>query len=160
VFLPQVGPDHVRVGLDLARAAHGDRFTEVDRKHLVGQVHDHPHFVTPHAGEFERLTGGPAGPRPAQALAQKSGAVVLLKGSPTFVMGEERWVVTSGGSELASIGTGDVLTGMIAAAMARGLGSEAAARAAAHLHGRAGASLAPVTTVTATRLLAEIGRFG
>jgi NAD(P)H-hydrate epimerase len=119
-----------------------------------------PTVLTPHAGEFERLTGDSAGPRQAQALAQKTGAVVLLKGSPTFVMGEERWVVSSGGPELASIGTGDVLTGMVAAAIARGLGPEAAARAAAHLHGRAGAVLARVTTVTSTRLLAEIGRFG
>lgn len=118
-----------------------------------------PTVLTPHAGEFERLAGEAAIPSAAVGLARKTGAVVLLKGSPTFVMGEERWVVTSGGPELASIGTGDVLTGMVAALIARGMPPEEATRAAAHLHGRAGAGIARVTSVTATRLLGEIGRF-
>jgi NAD(P)H-hydrate repair Nnr-like enzyme with NAD(P)H-hydrate dehydratase domain len=48
---------------------------------------------------------------------------------------------------------------MLAALISRGMPPEAAARAAAHHHGRAGAALASFTTVTATGLLAEIGRF-
>ena len=118
-----------------------------------------PTILTPHAGEFERLTGDPATPAAAASLAEKTGAVVLLKGAPTFVMGADHWVVTAGGPELATIGTGDVLTGMVAALVARGMDPESAGRTAAHLHGRAGAALAPVTSVTATGLLAEIGRF-
>ena len=46
-------------------------------------------------------------------------------------MGAERWVVTAGGAELATIGTGDVLSGMIGALIARGLDPETAARSAA-----------------------------
>jgi len=84
---------------------------------------------------------------------------VLLKGAPTFVMGAERWVVTAGGAELATIGTGDVLSGMIGALVARGLDPETAARSAAHRHGLAGRRLAGVTTVTATGLAREVGRF-
>jgi ADP-dependent NAD(P)H-hydrate dehydratase / NAD(P)H-hydrate epimerase len=118
-----------------------------------------PTVITPHAAEFERLTGEAASPEAASRLASDSGVVVLLKGSPTFVMGRQRWVVTSGGPELASIGTGDVLAGMVAALIARGLAPEDAARAAAHRHGRAGASLGGVTTVTAVGLVGEIGRF-
>lgn len=119
-----------------------------------------PTVITPHAGEFHRLAGTEASHRTATALAAETGAVVLLKGSPTFVMGVESWVVTSGGSELATIGTGDVLTGMIAALMARGLDPERAARTAAHRHGRAGRALAArAGTVTATALAAEIGRW-
>ena len=118
-----------------------------------------PTVLTPHGGEFERLTGEAPTPATAAAFAVKSGAIVLLKGSPTFVMGAQRCVVTSGGPELATIGTGDVLTGMLAALISRGMPSEDAARAAAHHHGRAGAALASFTTVTATGLLAEIGRF-
>jgi len=118
-----------------------------------------PTILTPHAGEFERLTGDAATPAAAASLAEKTGAVVLLKGAPTFVIGADVWVVNSGGPELATIGTGDVLTGMVAALIARGMEPEAAARTAAHHHGRAGAALAPVTSVTATGLLAEIGRF-
>jgi len=118
-----------------------------------------PTVITPHAGEFRELTGEEATPAAASALAEKTGAVVLLKGSPTFVMGEERWVVTSGGPELATIGTGDVLTGMVAALIARGMPAEIASRTAAHRHGQAGAALMSSTTVTATGLLDEIGRF-
>jgi ADP-dependent NAD(P)H-hydrate dehydratase / NAD(P)H-hydrate epimerase len=118
-----------------------------------------PTVITPHAGEFERLSGEPASAEAAARLASSTGAVVLLKGSPTFVMGSERWVITSGGPELASIGTGDVLTGMVGALIGRGMSPESAARAAAHRHGRAGASLAKVTSVTASGLLHEIGRF-
>jgi hydroxyethylthiazole kinase-like uncharacterized protein yjeF len=118
-----------------------------------------PTILTPHGGEFERLTGNAATPAAAALLAEKTGTVVLLKGAPTFVMGADRWAVTSGGPELATIGAGDVLTGMVAALVARGMDPEAAARTAAHRHGRAGAALAPVTSVTATGLVAEIGRF-
>jgi NAD(P)H-hydrate repair Nnr-like enzyme with NAD(P)H-hydrate dehydratase domain len=115
--------------------------------------------LTPHAGEFARLTGEPASPSAAASLAERTGAIVLLKGSPTFVMGTERWVVTSGTQALATIGTGDVLTGMVAALLARGMPTGAAARAAAHRHGRAGCSLESTTTVTATALVDEIGRW-
>jgi NAD(P)H-hydrate epimerase len=118
-----------------------------------------PTLITPHAGEFHRLTGGEATYQNARELAAQTGAVVLLKGSPTFVAGEHMWAVTSGGAELATIGTGDVLTGLIAALWARGLDAETAARSAAYWHGRAGASVAQRGTVTAEQLAAEIGGF-
>lgn len=115
--------------------------------------------VTPHAGEFERLSGEAASHLAAAELAAGTGSVILLKGSPTIVAGAPPWVVTSGGPELATIGTGDVLTGMVAALLARGLDPEAAARSAAHRHGLAGRALAARTSVTATALAGEIGRF-
>jgi NAD(P)H-hydrate epimerase len=118
-----------------------------------------PTVITPHAGEFTRLTGEAASPASAEALAEATGAVILLKGAPTFVMGAERWVVVSGSAALATIGTGDVLTGMIAALIARGMPAEAAGRAAAHRHGRAGRALGGLTTVTASGLVGEIGRW-
>lgn len=117
-----------------------------------------PTIITPHAGEFERLTGDVASHTGAFALADATGAVVVLKGSPTFVAGSERWAVTSGGPELASIGTGDVLAGMIGALVARGLPLEVAARSAAHRHGLAGRSLAG-SGLTATALLDVVGRW-
>jgi len=119
----------------------------------------HPTVITPHAGEFQRLTGEEAGWRPAAALAERTGTVVLLKGNPTVVAGRERWVVTSGGPELATLGTGDVLTGMLAALIARGLDPETAARSAAFRHGRAAARLAAMGTVTASALARRVGRF-
>jgi hydroxyethylthiazole kinase-like uncharacterized protein yjeF len=144
-------------GWDRPLVLDADGITAASVDELAGR--EAPTVLTPHAGEFEKLTGEPATPGAAAALANKTGSIVLLKGSPTFVMGREQWVVTSGGPELATIGTGDVLTGMLAALISRGMPPEAAARAAAHHHGRAGAALASFTTVTATGLLAEIGRF-
>ncbi len=118
-----------------------------------------PTVITPHAGEFKALTGRQADHDAAAELAAALGVVVVLKGNPTFVVGDTRWAVVSGGPELATIGTGDVLAGMIAALLARGLGADAAARSAAHWHGRAGAALAATRSVTAEALAAEIGRF-
>ncbi len=85
--------------------------------------------------------------------------VVLLKGTPTFVVGEQRWAVATGGRELATAGTGDVLAGMIGALWARGLDAETAARSAAYWHGVAGADLAASTAVTSDDLAVHVGRF-
>ena len=118
-----------------------------------------PTVITPHAGEFERLTGEKADYRAAVELPDAAGLVVVLKGNPTFVLGSERWVVSTGGPELATIGTGDVLAGMIGALWARGLDGDAAARSAAFWHGRAGAGLAATRSVTAESLASEVGRY-
>jgi hydroxyethylthiazole kinase-like uncharacterized protein yjeF len=117
-----------------------------------------PAILTPHTGEFGRLTGKPAGHETAFEVATSIRKVVLLKGNPTFVMGKERWVVRTGGPELATIGTGDVLSGFIAALWARGLDAEQAARSGAYWHGVAGAELARSGTVTAAHLVGAIGR--
>lgn len=117
-------------------------------------------IITPHAGEFARLADQEAGPDVARRVAEEIGGVVLLKGSPTFVTdGEVPWVVTSGGPELATIGTGDVLAGMIAALWARGLEPAAAARSAAYWHGVAAADLDTEATVTADRLADHVGLY-
>lgn len=111
--------------------------------------------ITPHAGEFARLTGQSANYKTARALADNN-LTVLLKGGPTFVMGSERWAVTTGGPELATIGTGDVLAGMIGAFVAAGLSSEVAVRSAAFWHGIAGSELASHRLLTADALLDQI----
>jgi hydroxyethylthiazole kinase-like uncharacterized protein yjeF len=116
-----------------------------------------PTVITPHAGEFQRLTGEAAGYSAAAELADAAGIVVLLKGAPTFVMSSTRWAVTSGGRELATIGTGDVLAGMIAALWSAGFDAETAARSAAYWHGVAGGELALRRVVTAERLVEQVG---
>lgn len=116
-----------------------------------------PTLLTPHSGEFERLTGVRASFEAAKELSQKTGATVLLKGNPTFVVGAGGVVaVTTGGPELATIGTGDVLAGMVGAFVGRGLSVPEAAISAAFWHGRAGAALARRGTVTADRLVEEV----
>jgi hydroxyethylthiazole kinase-like uncharacterized protein yjeF len=98
--------------------------------------------LTPHEGEYERLCGERPGPDrvgAARSLAERSGAVVLLKGSTTVVAdpaGAVRFV-TSGGPRLATAGSGDVLSGILAAFLARGLDGLDAASFAAHVHGAA-----------------------
>ena len=116
--------------------------------------------MTPHAREFERLAGVEGGAFSARAYADKKGLIVLLKGNPTLVTdGSEPVLISTGGPELASIGTGDVLAGMVAALWARGLDGRTAAISAAYWHGIAGADLADITAVTADRLATHIGRF-
>ena len=92
-----------------------------------------PAVLTPHEGEFARLAGGPPdGDRIAavRSLAATTGAVVLLKGPATVVADPDGTVLitTTGDARLATAGTGDVLTGVIAALLAeRGRPSRAAA---------------------------------
>ncbi len=119
-----------------------------------------PTIITPHAGEFTRLAGVEAGYEAAAALARSTGIVVLLKGNPTFVSdANETWAVATGGPELATIGTGDVLTGMVAALWAQGLAPGTAARSGAYWHGVAGRRLSNRRRVTAEQLVSEVGRF-
>lgn len=76
----------------------------------------------------------------ACTLAAKLHCIALLKGAGTIVATPDgRWsIVASGSPALASAGTGDVLAGMCAALLARGLDAERAAALAAWLHGEAG----------------------
>ncbi len=116
-----------------------------------------PTVLTPHAGEFRRLTGDDPTPQAARLLAEATGAVVLLKGNPTFVTGDRQIVVNVAGPELATIGTGDVLSGTIGAFTAAGIPILEATASAAYLHGIAGRRLAETGTVTATELIGAIG---
>lgn len=116
--------------------------------------------VTPHDGEFARLAGIGAGTFSIRSFSWREGVTVLRKGNPTMVTdGGLPTLVTTGGPELASIGTGDVLAGMVGALWARGLEPVEAAVSAAYWHGVAGASLAERETVTSVSLAGEIARF-
>ncbi len=116
--------------------------------------------ATPHAAEFQRIAGVGGGAFSVRAYAKKKGIVVLLKGNPTLISdGSEPVLVRTGGPELASIGTGDVLSGVIGALWARGLDTRTAAISAAYWHGMAGADLAKSATLTADELARHVGRF-
>jgi NAD(P)H-hydrate repair Nnr-like enzyme with NAD(P)H-hydrate dehydratase domain len=119
-----------------------------------------PTVLTPHSGELERLTAKAPSWQVAAELADAAGAIVVFKGNPTFVCGPGvPNVITSNGPELASIGTGDVLAGMVSAVIARGMEPVAGAAAAAHWHGVAAADLASQRTVTADVLAGFVGRY-
>lgn len=99
--------------------------------------------LTPHDGEFKRLGGDLEGDRleAVADLARRVGACVLLKGSTTTVARPDgqKLLAATGGPALATAGTGDVLSGVIGAFVARGLPVFEAAAFAAHAHGRAAA---------------------
>ncbi len=106
--------------------------------------------ITPHAAEFKRVAEIGGGAYSTRAFARKKGITVLLKGNPTLITnGGSPILVRSGGPELASIGTGDVLAGMIGALWARGLDGTTAAISGAYWHGIAASDLASERTVTA-----------
>jgi hydroxyethylthiazole kinase-like uncharacterized protein yjeF len=102
-------------------------------------------ILTPHQGEFERLFPGLRGSKVERALAAAAAAqaVIVYKGPDSVVAAPDGRAAIAGGAShwLASAGTGDVLTGIIAAMRARGLDAFDAACAGLWLHGRA-ASLA------------------
>ena len=105
-----------------------------------------PAVLTPHAGEFARLAGGTAAEAEADraAAARRAAAAfdcaLLLKGPATVVAepSGRAFVNPTGGPSLATGGTGDVLTGTVAAFLARGLEPGPAAAAAAFVQGLAG----------------------
>jgi hydroxyethylthiazole kinase-like uncharacterized protein yjeF len=114
--------------------------------------------LTPHVGEFGRLAGVGAADVAAdrighvRKLAAETQAVVLLKGTRTLVGSPDGTVRINptGGPFLATGGTGDVLTGMIAGLLARGIAPADAASAAAYIHGMAGAVAGEALSVGAT----------
>ena len=105
-----------------------------------------PTVLTPHAGELSRLTGYDSREIDARRLhhvraaAAESGAVVVLKGDDTLVASADGLVAVSPGRApgLATAGTGDVLTGVVAALLSGGLDAFTAAAAAVLLHLHAG----------------------
>jgi NAD(P)H-hydrate epimerase len=104
-----------------------------------------PFVLTPHAGEMGRLLNrdseevGAKRLENAREAAERSGGIVLLKGDDTIVTDGDRLAVNAISSpQLATAGTGDVLSGMIAALIARGLDPFAGTCAAVVAHSRAG----------------------
>jgi len=105
---------------------------------------DKPLVLTPHEGEFARLSGegtvapGTRLPR-LRAFVDRHGITTLLKGRTTLIGARDATHANpTGTNALATAGTGDVLTGMIGTLLAQGLAPVDAARTAAYWHGRAG----------------------
>jgi NAD(P)H-hydrate epimerase len=103
-----------------------------------------PPVITPHPGELGRLLE--ESPKEVQArrlhtarrTAEEGGCCVLLKGHDTLVVeGDKVAVNSTGGPQLATAGTGDVLSGIVGALLSRGIDPYDAARVGAWAHGRA-----------------------
>lgn len=112
-----------------------------------------PCILTPHKGEFQRLSG--AAPAEADAAAKsfamETGCVLLLKSHRTLISASDGRQMrnTTGNPGMAKGGSGDVLAGMLLSLLGQGLDAFDAACAGAWLHGAAG-----------DRCAAEMGEYG
>ncbi|MGM9612944.1 MAG: NAD(P)H-hydrate dehydratase [Butyricicoccus sp.] len=112
-----------------------------------------PCILTPHKGEFQRLSG--VAPMEADAAAQhfamETGCVLLLKGHRTLISAPDGRQMrnTTGNAGMAKGGSGDVLAGMLLSLLGQGLDAFDAACAGAWLHGAVG-----------DRCAAERGEYG
>jgi NAD(P)H-hydrate epimerase len=122
-----------------------------------------PTILTPHAGELGRLLGRESGAvqdhrlRSAREASERSAAVIVLKGDDSVIVEGERVAIGGLSSPaLATAGTGDVLSGTIAALLARGLEPFAAACAGVHAHSRAGRVAAMRTGAAESVIAADV----
>lgn len=112
-----------------------------------------PPVLTPHPGEMARLLGADSIHMPdppwevAPRYAREKRCVLVLKGAPTVVASPtgEVWINPTGNAGLATGGSGDVLTGVIAALLGQGLAPVDAARLGVFLHGCAADCARPRT---------------
>jgi NAD(P)H-hydrate epimerase len=127
-----------------------------------------PRALTPHPGEMARMLGAPVAEvqrdriATVRQFAAAWGVAVLLKGAATVIgLPDGRVLVNpTGNPGMATGGTGDVLTGMVAAWLAQVLDAEAASKLAVFLHGAAGdlaAAAAGEVAMTAGDLVVHIG---
>lgn len=139
------------------------------RPYLIRRPEGSPaRVLTPHPGEFARLTGLEVSAiqqdREAVAVkfAQQNNVVLVLKGRGTIITDGRRLAVnTTGNSGMATGGTGDVLTGVIAALLGQRLDAFDAAHLGAYVHGVAGDLAAEELSkpgMIASDLLQQIGR--
>jgi NAD(P)H-hydrate epimerase len=114
-------------------------------KNLRGSA-EFPMILTPHPGEMARLVSKPVAEvlknpiELARSFAEHHSVILVLKGSPTIIAAHDGqvFVNATGNAGMASGGTGDVLTGMIASFVAQKTGDPLAATiAAVYLHGLA-----------------------
>lgn len=139
------------------------------RSYLLKRADDAPaRILTPHPGEFSRLTGESTETiqqnrtQLAAEFAKKYNVIVVLKGSNTVTTDGTRVAInTTGNCGMATGGTGDVLTGVITALLAQGMPAFEAAQLGVHLHGLAGDLVAAELSkrgLIASDLLRFLGR--
>ena len=123
--------------------------------------------LTPHVGEFDRLFGRQPSSYArllrAMEVASELQVIIIIKGRYSAIVRPDGkvYINPTGSPALASAGTGDVLTGLLASFMARGMRPEFAACAAPYVHGLAGELAAQIHGtygVTASDVIDQIGR--
>jgi len=138
-------------------------------KNLMRRLNENV-VITPHPGEFERLTGV----KPDKSDSSRIKAVndfikntkltLLLKGFHTVISNnnsQNTWINLSGNPGMATAGSGDVLTGIIGAFLAQGFTPEKAAVCGAYIHGISGdiaAANLSENSVTAEEIINYLGK--
>jgi len=129
-------------------------------------VRNAPTVLTPHTGELARLLGATSAEIDLHRLesvrraASRFASVVLLKGADTLVAAPREGVLVAsyGTPALATAGSGDVLTGVVACFLAKGMDPKLGAATAAVAHGVAAELVEPQRGVIASDLLPELRR--
>jgi len=110
-----------------------------------GQPGKHTRVMTPHPGEFARLSGlsmsdiAADREQVAARFADESQSIVVLKGAGTIVTdGQQIFVGRTGNSGMGTGGSGDVLTGIITSLIGQGMNAFSAAALGVHVHGLSG----------------------
>src|SRR5262249_47498858 len=131
--------------LNLPLVIDADGLNALDDRTDLLKNRDGPLVLTPHPGEFARLTRTDIPNVQAHRtelacqFALEHNLVLVLKGHRSIVTdGQKLYINTTGNAGMATGGTGDVLTGVIAALLAQGLDEFAAAQLGTHIHGLAG----------------------
>jgi len=143
---------------------------DADGLNLLAEIEDWPTLLppnsvlTPHPGEFGRLTGLETDEVQANRLdlarekAAEWNAIVVLKGAFTAIAAPDGRLAVSpfASAALARAGTGDVLSGMIAGLIGQGVEPFDAALCAVWLHGAAGERAAALATTTAATVAGDL----
>ena len=157
-----------REALDAALRAGDSQVVDADALTLLAATprRSEAWILTPHPGEAARLLGTSAGDvqrdrlGAVRAVAERFGGVCVLKGANTLVFGKENvpWVCDRGNPGMATAGSGDVLTGVIAALKAGGGHALDAAAAGVLIHAEAGdrAARAGMRGLIASDIVAEL----
>jgi NAD(P)H-hydrate epimerase len=145
-----VDKDSAAMVVELYRSAPQPMVVDADGLNCLAQsgadlgTHDGRRILTPHPGEFRTLAQKSTTSREemetmADELASACDVSIVLKGHRTFVTdGKQNAYNETGNVGMATAGSGDVLTGMIASLVGQGMKAFDAARAACHFHGLAG----------------------
>ncbi|QQK78760.1 NAD(P)H-hydrate dehydratase [Salicibibacter cibi] len=149
----------------------GPLIIDADGLHMLTEMlenvreREHPLIITPHPGEMAALIDATPGEvnrrrfEVAETFAREYGVYVVLKGPCTLVAtpGGETWINDTGNAGLAKGGSGDVLTGMMLAFVARYGEVQPAVSTAVHLHGYCADDLlqrgVPAETMTASQIV-------
>ena len=160
--------DAAREVLDSALQVGDSRVLDADALTLLASAprRSDAWILTPHPGEAARLLGGSAADiqrdrlGAVRAIAERYGGVCVLKGANTLVSGAEGlpWVCDRGNPGMATAGSGDVLTGVVAALKAAGCEALDAAAAGVFVHAEAGdrAARAGMRGMVAGDIVAEL----